>query len=359
MSTFPLDTPLGLLRTLIATQSFSGEESGTAAVLAKACSLRGLRPELMGFNVVVRDPNWDESKPVCLLCSHHDTVRPNQGYTRDPFEPIIEDGCIYGLGSNDAGASAVALLEAFTRLVKLPRRSHNLLLALVAEEETSGNGGIRGILERLPQIAVAVVGEPTCLQPAVAERGMLVIDGLVTGLAGHAAHGHTINPIPLAAADVLALQHCAFAKTSEHLGAVRVSVTQIEAGSQHNVVPAGCRYVVDVRVNDCYSNEEVLEALREVVAHSELTPRSLRHQSSHISATHPLVKAAVALGGIPYGSPTLSDQAALNCPSVKCGPGDSFRSHQADEYIRMEELTDGIEFYTAWLQKFLVDEVVG
>lgn len=358
--TYDIATPLGLLRQLIATQSFSTEEDATANILLEACELKIKDHEIpklsttrIGNNVVLIDPEMDTSRPTLLLCSHHDTVRPNRGYTRDPFDPKIEGDTLYGLGSNDAGGCLVALLEAFYWLVKVPNRNHNLIYAGVAEEENSGPGGIRGILPDLPKIDLAVIGEPTQLQLAIAEKGLLVIDGVVTGKSGHAAHENTINPIKQAVLDVAALMDFSFDKLSPKLGPVRVSVTQIEAGTQHNVVPAECKYVVDVRVNERYSNEQVLTKLQEVAVNSKLTARSLRHQSSSIPETHELVEAGIALGASTYGSPTLSDQAALSCPSIKCGPGDSRRSHQADEFLHVSELEAGITFYTTWLTKFL------
>jgi len=358
--TYDISTPLGLLRQLIATQSFSKEEDATANILVEACIQRSiakgldqLAPKQVGNNVILLDPRLDLSRPTLLICSHHDTVKPNKGYTRDPFNPSIENDTLYGLGSNDAGGCLVALLEAFYALVQLPNRNHNLIFAGVAEEENSGPGGIRSVLQELPEIAVAVIGEPTELQLAIAEKGLIVIDGVVTGKSGHAAHTNTINPIKNAVLDVATLMDYSFDKLSPKLGPVRVSVTQIEAGSQHNVVPAECKYVIDVRVNECYSNEQVLTALQEVAINSTLTPRSLRHQSSSIPETHGLVKAGIALGASTYGSPTLSDQAALVCPSIKCGPGDSTRSHQADEFLHVSELEAGITFYNTWLTKFL------
>lgn len=355
---------------LIATESFSTEESHTANILMEACRLRHSAPckargsspesgtyaktaERIGNNVILLDPEMDSSRPTLLLCSHHDTVKPNKAYTRNPFDPSIEGDNLYGLGSNDAGGCLVSLLEAFYALIQLPDRSHNLIFAAVAEEENSGGAGLRGILPDLPEIDLAVIGEPTGLQLAIAEKGLLVIDGLVTGTPGHAAHAHTVNPIAGAVEDVTALMGFAFDQHSPNLGKVRVSVTQIEAGTQHNVVPAECKYVVDVRVNERYTNEQVLKALQRVAFHSKLTPRSLRHQSSSIPKEHKLVQTAVALGASTYGSPTLSDQAALTCPSIKCGPGDSRRSHQADEFLHVSELDAGITFYTTWLTQFL------
>jgi acetylornithine deacetylase len=358
--TYDIATPLGLLRQLIATQSFSTEEDKTADILEEACRLKTLsksvkRPDQIRFdnNVVLIDPEMDESRPTLLLCSHHDTVKPNAGYTRDPFEATIEGDTLYGLGSNDAGGCLVALLETFYALIQIPNRNHNVIFAAVAEEENSGTRGIRSILQKLPDIDLAVIGEPTELQLAIAEKGLLVIDGVVTGKSGHAAHENTVNPIAGAVADVEVLMSYSFEKLSPKLGEVRVSVTQINAGTQHNVVPAECEYVIDVRVNECYTNEQVLTTLQGVAVNSKLTARSLRHQSSSIPEDHPLVQAGKSLQASTYGSPTLSDQAALVCPSIKCGPGDSRRSHQADEYLLVSELEAGITFYTTWLTQFL------
>ena len=346
-------TPLGLLRTLVRTPSLSGREAGTAGVLAQAARQRGLHPELLRHNLVVRDPAHDPARPTLLLCSHHDTVAANAAYTRDPHDPGEDPTRVWGLGSNDAGGCAVALLQALPHLYAIDARTHNVTLALVAEEETSGAGGLRGILADLGPVDLAVVGEPTGLRLAVAERGLIVLDGVTRGTPGHAAHGNTVNPVALAARDIAALEGYAFAKTSETLGPVRVTVTQVAAGTQHNVVPAECRFVVDARVNERYGLEEVVATLRRVVAHSELTPRSLRNAPSGIPAGHPLVRVGASLGAETYGSPTLSDQAALRCPSVKCGPGDSRRSHQADEYLQADELSAGIAWYEAWLGNFL------
>ena len=359
--TYDISTPLGLLRQLIATESFSTDESRTAEILMEACKLRSasasstenLSPTRIGHNVILLDPEMDSSRPTLLLCSHHDTVKPNKAYTRDPFDPNVEGDTLYGLGSNDAGGCLVSLLEAFYALIQIPNRNHNLIFAGVAEEENSGGGGIRGILPDLPEIDVAVIGEPTGLQLAIAEKGLLVIDGVVKGTTGHAAHAHTVNPIEGAIYDVGKLMEYSFPQLSPKLGPVRISVTQIQAGTQHNVVPAECNYVVDVRVNECYSNEQVLTTLQAVVFQSTLTARSLRHQSSSIPEEHGLVQAGIELGASTYGSPTLSDQAALTCPSIKCGPGDSRRSHQADEFLHVSELEAGISFYTSWLTKFL------
>jgi acetylornithine deacetylase len=285
-----------------------------------------------------------------LLNSHHDTVRPNPAYTRDPFAPDEEDGRLYGLGSNDAGGSVVSLLAAFRYFNARPSLKYNLAIALTAEEEISGTGGIESILPKLPPIDFAIVGEPTLTAMAVAEKGLLVLDCVAPGKAGHAAREEGDNAIYRAMEDISWFRNFRFPKVSETLGPVKMSVTMIRAGEQHNVVPAECQFTVDVRVTDAYTHEEILQT---VSAHiqSTIRPRSLRLRSSSIDKNHPLVKAAGKLGKELYGSPTTSDQALISAPSVKVGPGDSARSHSADEFIYLEEIREGIRTYIGLLEQ--------
>jgi acetylornithine deacetylase len=287
-----------------------------------------------------------------LLNSHHDTVRPNRAYTRDPYQPDIVDGKLYGLGSNDAGGALVSLIAVFTRFYAQKDLNYNLVMVASAEEESSGKNGLNSVLPLLPTIDVAIVGEPTLMKLAISEKGLVVFDVKVKGTAGHAAHPNDNNPI-LKSIEVLQwLENFTFDRSSETLGDVKLTVTQINAGSQHNVVPAEVHIVVDVRVNDQYSNQEITDLLQ-AEAPCEITPRSLRLNSSSIPKNHPLVKAGMELNRPTYGSPTLSDQSVLSCPSLKLGPGDSTRSHTADEYIFVDEINEAINLYISILNKIL------
>ncbi len=334
---------IDLLCRLIATPSFSREENKTAELLAEFMSRQGLRVHSKGNNVWALNHYFATGKPTVLLNSHHDTVKPNTAYTRNPFEPTIENNRLYGLGSNDAGGALVALLAAFLHYA--PRTLHfNLVYAATAEEEISGSGGIESIWNLLPKIDMAIVGEPTLCKMAVAEKGLLVLDCTATGTPGHAAHHNHDNAIYKALNDVEWFRTYRFSKTSPWLGEVKMTVTAIHAGDAHNMVPANCRFTVDVRVTDAYTLEEVLDEIRNHVR-STVVPRSLRLRPSGIEPTHPLVRAAVNLGLEQYGSPTTSDQALIPVPSVKIGPGNSLRSHTADEFIELNELTQGIDTY--------------
>ena len=305
-----------------------------------------------GKNIWDVDSHFSSSKPTILLNSHHDTVKPHSGYTRDPFEPAIEEGKLYGLGSNDAGGALVCLMALFVHFYEKEDLNYNLVIAATAEEESSGDNGILAVLPLLPEIDFAVVGEPTKMQMAVAEKGLLVIDGYAPGIGGHAAHENTENAIYNALQDINWIRSYAFPEVSPVLGKVKMSVTQIEAGTQHNVVPASCHFVVDVRVNECYSNEEVFDVI-DIHTRSKMVSRSFKLNSSSIPLDHPIVKAGEQLRLEKYGSPTLSDQANLTCPSLKMGPGDSLRSHSADEFIMLEELERGIDIYIAVFEKLL------
>ena len=345
---------IDLLKNLIATPSFSQEENETALLLESWFKDHNIPHKREVNNVYAFNKFFDKSKPTLLLNSHHDTVKPNTAYTRDPFSPTIEDGKLYGLGSNDAGGALVSLISAFTYFYEQENLSHNLIIVASAEEESSGSNGLNSMLRILPQIDVAIVGEPTLMQLAIAEKGLVVFDAEVNGTPSHAAHPNENNSI-YNCIDILAwFKNFRFSKVSDVLGEVKLTVTQISGGSQHNVVPANVELVIDVRVNDCYSNKEVAEILEEQ-APCKITPRSLNLNSSSIPKEHPLVSSGIALGRKTYGSPTLSDQAALSCPSLKLGPGDSTRSHSADEFIFVEEIETGIELYIKLLKGFLLN----
>lgn len=341
---------VGLLQRLIATPSVSRDESGTADIIYDYLAAHGAGPERVHNNVFAFSEGFDPARPTLLLNSHHDTVRPAPSYTRDPHSPDIEGGCLYGLGSNDAGASAVTLTEVFLNLREreLP---FNLLLAITAEEEVGGKHGMRAFLPAMAargiEIACAIVGEPTGMQPAVAERGLVVLDCLTRGVSGHAARGEGINALYRAIDDIDRLRRWHAPGASEILGEVTLNVTQIEAGRAHNVIPDECRWVVDIRTIDRYSNEETVEMLRDVVCHTEMTPRSTRVRASVIADGHPLVQACRRLGLEPFVSPTTSDMSLMHgFPSLKIGPGESSRSHSADEYVRLDEMERAVEIYT-------------
>lgn len=341
-----------MLRALIAVPSFSREEAGTADVLAGFLEDRGVAVHRRGNNVWAFNRHYDPGRPTVLLNSHHDTVRPNPGYTRDPFTPTVEDGRLFGLGSNDAGGSAVSLLAAFLHFYGAEDLKYNLCAAITAEEEVTGRDGLESVLPELGGIAFAVVGEPTGMRMAVAERGLMVLDCTAVGRAGHAARSEGVNAIYEALPDIEWFRNYRFPERSELFGDVRMSVTVIQAGSQHNVVPAECRFTVDVRVTDRYTLEEVLEVVRAHVR-CRVEPRSLRLRPSRIALDHPLVRAGLSLGLTTFGSPTTSDQTLLSVPSVKMGPGDSARSHGADEYIGLDEVREAIPLYIRLLEKLI------
>ena len=343
------DTAIALLRDLIATPSLSREEAGTATLIHDFLVAQGVTPQRSGHNVWARNRHWTPGKPVLLLNSHHDTVKPNPSWQRPPFVPTVEGDRLYGLGSNDAGGPLVALIATFLHFYDRPDLPWNLLLAATAEEEISGPQGIAALLPELGPVDLAMVGEPTQMQPAIAEKGLMVIDGIAEGVAGHAAREEGVNAIYEALADLAWLRDCQFERVSDFLGPVKVSVTQIEAGSQHNVVPDRCRFVIDVRTNELYSNEEAFAYL-DAHTRSRLEARSFRLNSSRLDPAHPIVARARQLGLTPYGSPTLSDQALMPFPSLKIGPGDSARSHTADEYIGLSEIRAGIDLYIRLLE---------
>ena len=341
---------LDLTHTLIATPSVSRNEAAAAALIENCFRELGHEPHRHGNNVWAIAPGFDTKLPTLLLNSHIDTVKPVEGWSRKPYTPEEdpETGRLYGLGSNDAGASLVSLIAAFAYMSGR-QRAYNLVMLASAEEEVSGRGGIESVLTLLPHIDVAIVGEPTGMRPAVAEKGLMVLDGETKGVAGHAARNEGVNAIYKAMDAIVKLRALQFDKVSPTLGPVKISVTQIAAGTQHNVVPDTCKFVVDVRTTDAYTNEETLAMMRTAVPECTLTPRSTRLNPSSIPVTHPIVERLVMMGFEPFGSPTLSDQALMPWPSVKCGPGDSARSHTPDEYIYPSEIREAIAIYTRLL----------
>lgn len=334
----------GLLVQLIGIPSFSREEDQTADCIITFFERRGIPASRLGNNVIVKNKYFSEDKPTVLLNSHHDTVKPNPGYTKDPFQAIVQDGRLYGLGSNDAGGCLVSLIAAFLYFYDQETLKYNLCLVASAEEEVSGKGGIEAVYPQLPLCDFAIVGEPTLLNLAVAEKGLMVLDCEALGQSGHAAREEGVNAIYKAMDDIQWFRTYRFPQESVYLGPVKMSVTMINAGSQHNVVPASCTYVVDVRTTDVYSNAEILAIIKEHVG-SAVKARSTRLNPSTIDLNHPIVQSGIALGKKTYGSPTMSDQALIPIASVKVGPGDSARSHTADEFIYLHEIEEGIRFY--------------
>ena len=346
---------IALLQKLIATPSLSGDECGTADILAAELATRGVEVRRHHNNIWALSKGFDAKKPTLMLNSHQDTVKPSPNYTRNPFEPIIEEGKLYGLGSNDAGASLVSLLVTFCNNYDTTERPYNLLLALTAEEENMGEKGMRSFLPHLVEQGVKVdmvlVGEPTSMQPAVGERGLVVLDCTSHGKSGHAARNEGENAIYKAMTDIEKLRNFKFEKVSELLGDIKISVTQISAGTQHNIVPDECRFVVDIRTTDAYSNEEVVEILQGALE-CDAKPRSTRVRASAIALSHPLVKAAVAIGREPFISPTTSDRAIMQgLPALKMGVGESSRSHTADEFVLVGEIEEGVALYDRLLNE--------
>lgn len=342
-----------LLKELITTPSFSKEENKTAEILAGFFRERGCTVQQLKNNVWVQNRHFDPSKPTLLLNSHHDTVKPNKGYTLDPFSPIEKEGKLFGLGSNDAGGPLVALIATFLHFNERTDLPYNIIFAASAEEEISGKDGIELLLPELPPIAFGIVGEPTQMQMAVAERGLMVLDCTAQGRAGHAAREEGENAIYKALQDIEWFRSYQFPKVSDLLGPVKMSVTVIGTDNKaHNVVPAQCNFVVDVRVNELWTFEEVLAVIRQHVR-CEVQPRSTRLRSTSIALDHPLIRAGIGLGRTYYGSPTTSDKALMNFQTLKMGPGDSARSHTADEYIFIEEIHAGIELYIQFLNQVL------
>ncbi|WP_010523485.1 M20 family metallo-hydrolase [Aquimarina agarivorans] len=343
------------LRQLIQTQSFSKEEQSTALLIEDWFKKKEIPFQRQGNNIWAFNKFYDKAKPTILLNSHHDTVKPNKNYTRNPFEATIEDGKLYGLGSNDAGGCLVSLMATFAYFYERADMVYNLIIAPTAEEEISGLNGIKNIVNQFENIEFAIVGEPTLLDLAVAEKGLLVLDITIKGTAGHAAHRYDDQAIFNALPVLEWFKTYEFPKISDQLGKVKMTVTQINAGSQHNVVPGELNLVVDCRVTDKYQNKEVFEIINTAIGTDKVLvkPRSFRLNSSSISPEHPVVKAGIAMGKQTYGSPTLSDQTNLTCPSLKMGPGDSKRSHAADEFIFINEIEEGIKTYIELLDKIL------
>lgn len=336
-----------LLKQLIAIPSQSRNESAAADKIADFIGSKSLDVRRCGNNVYSLSPDFNDEKPTLLLDAHIDTVKVANGWNHDPYEPVIEDGKLYGLGSNDDGGSLVSLLEAYmaVRETKLP---YNIVFSASAEEEVSGRGGVELALKEFPRIDAGIIGEPTGLQPAVAEKGLMVIDFTAHGKAGHAARNEGINAIYKAVRDIETIENLSFHRHSEHLGDSKATVTIVNAGTQHNVIPAECSFTVDVRSNEMYSNQELFEIISNAVE-SEAKARSFRLNSSRISPTHPLVKRVEAMGKKPFGSPTLSNQALMSFPTIKIGPGESSRSHTADEFIKIAEISEAIDFYVKFL----------
>lgn len=335
---------VGLLKSLISIPSVSRDEARAADCLQQYIEQQGMQTGRKGNNVWCLGPGFDLKRPTLLLNSHIDTVKPVQGWRKDPFTPRLEpNGKLYGLGSNDAGASVVSLLQAFLTLSRTTQK-YNLIYLASCEEEVSGREGIESVLPQLPPVSFALVGEPTEMQPAIAEKGLMVLDVTATGRSGHAARDEGDNAIYKVLEDIAWFRDYRFERVSPLLGPVKMSVTMVSAGTQHNVVPDRCTFVVDIRSNECYTNEELFEEIKKHI-HCQPQARSFRLGSSHVPPEHPLVRRAVALGRTPFGSPTLSDQALMNFPSMKMGPGKSSRSHTADEFIFVREIEEAIGLY--------------
>lgn len=349
------NSALALLKELIAIPSFSKEEHGTAGAISRFMALRSIEHSWVGNNIFALNKYFDPALPTLLLNSHHDTVKPNTSYTLDPFMPTEADGKLFGLGSNDAGGPLVSLIACFLHFYERKDLKYNLVLAATAEEEVSGTGGIEYTLPHLPSINCAIVGEPTLMQMAVAERGLMVLDAVSEGIPGHAARNEGENAIYKAAKDIAWISEKQFAKISPLLGPVKLSVTVIESNNKaHNIVPAECRFIIDVRVNELYSFEEILEEIKNHTS-SEITPRSMRLRSSMIELDHPLVRAGLQIGRSTYGSPTTSDKALMPFPALKMGPGDSARSHSANEFIYVDEIRQGIDIYVSIVGKLVTE----
>jgi acetylornithine deacetylase len=344
---------IALLQQLISIESYSKTENKTADVIEQFLNNKNIPTQRLLNNVWAKNKFYDNTKPTILLNSHHDTVKPNSNYTYNPFDPIIKEGKLYGLGSNDAGGALVSLMVTFIYYYNNPNLQYNLIFAASAEEENSGANGIEKILPAIGPIDFGIVGEPTLMQMAVAEKGLMVLDCVAYGIAGHAAREEGDNAIYKAIQDINWFNSYTFNKVSPTLGAIKMSVTIINAGTQHNVVPNECSFTVDVRITDAYTNKEVLEIIQQNVA-CKVTPRSLRLNSSSIAIEHPLVQSGINLGSTYYGSPTTSDQALMPFTTLKMGPGDSARSHTANEYIYINEIEQGIAMYIALLENILL-----
>lgn len=342
-----LSDAVELLRELIATPSVSRDEQAAADVMERRMRSYGLQVHRHLNNLWTLSPDWDDERPTLLLNAHIDTVKPAVSWTRDPFAPTLEGDTLYGLGSNDCGGGLTTLLQVFRYLTLRPQ-SYNLIYLASAEEEVSGKDGISSVLPLLPHVDVAIVGEPTGMQPAIAEKGLMVLDLIAHGRSGHAARNEGVNAIYEALDDIRWIRDYKFQKVSPLLGPTKMTLTVIHAGTQHNVVPDLCTMLVDVRPNEYYRNEELCQFIQEHV-HSEVHAHSFRLHSSHIAEDHPIIIRCKELGLVPFGSPTLSDQALMPFPSFKLGPGESARSHSADEFIRLPEMQQAIDIYIALL----------
>ena len=341
-----------LLQSLVQTPSLSKQEEDTATIINEFLRRRCSEVNRMKNNVWVKNFHFDDAKPTILLNSHHDTVPANKGYTRNPNDGKIEDDKLFGLGSNDAGGALVSLLATFLNFYSKENLAFNLIFAATGEEEISGTDGIELLYPQLPKIELAIIGEPTQMQMAIAEKGLMVIDCIVTGKAGHAAREEGENAIYKALKDIQWFQTFQFEKVSDLLGPVKMSVTIFNAGLQHNMVPEVCTFTVDIRINELYTHEEILQTISENIS-CKVVPRSTRIKSSLIPISHPLVKSGISIGRTVYGSPTTSDKALIGCPALKIGPGDSARSHMADEYIYISEIEEGIKICINLLENIL------
>lgn len=340
-----------LLKKLITIESFSKTEDKTADAIVEFLKEKNIKAERFLNNVWVKNKHFDSSKPTILLNSHHDTVKPNAQYTKNPFLPIVEDGKLYGLGSNDAGGPLVSLLACFLYYYDNPNLKFNLIFSATAEEEISGSNGVEVILPKLGDIYFGIVGEPTKMDISISEKGLLVIDCIAEGVAGHAAREEGENAIYKAIKDIEWFSTFKFPKISETLGEMKMSVTIVQAGSQHNIVPDSCQFTVDIRTTDQYTNESALEIIKRHIS-SKIEPRSIRLNPSSVNKDHLMVRAGEMLNRQLYGSPTTSDQALMSFSTFKMGPGDSARSHTADEFIYLKEIEEGIELYVQLLKNF-------
>mgnify|MGYP001463074566 FL=1 len=340
-----------LLEKLISIKSFSFNEDKTADHLEKWLNENKIKTSRKKNNVFAFNKYYNPQKPNLLLNSHHDTVEPNDGYTNDPYEPITKDGKLYGLGSNDAGISLVCLIMVFIHFYERENLNFNIIILASAEEERSGENGIKSVIPLLPKIDLAIIGEPTKMDVAIAEKGLIVFDLIVKGESSHAAHENDKNPIVKSSEIIRQISNITFSKTSDLLGDVKLTVTQINAGVQHNVIPSDVKIVLDARINDKYSNNDIFNYLKENLD-CEVKPRSLDLNSSSISRNHKIILAADNLNFKKYGSPTLSDQAKIDCKSIKLGPGDSLRSHTANEFVYVDEIKHGINKYILLLEEY-------
>ena len=344
---------IDLLSKLIETPSFSKEENKTAEIISEFFQQKGISVQRHLNNLWVKNKYFDENKPTLLLNSHHDTVKPNKGYTLNPFEATQKDGKLFGLGSNDAGGALVSLMATFLHFYNRENLSYNIIFAASAEEEISGTNGIEALLPHLGKIEFGIVGEPTLMNLAVAEKGLLVLDCINYGKAGHAARNEGDNALYHSLKDIEWIKNYQFEKVSDLLGPVKMSVTSIETENKaHNVVPAQCKFVVDIRVNELHTFEEIMNEIKQNLS-CEIKSRSLRMKSSSIPLNHPLIKSGLELGRTTYGSPTTSDKALMSFPTLKMGPGDSARSHTADEFIYLNEIKEGIELYIKLIKKII------